>query len=140
MHVCIKGTLTCKYTHHNSQVRPSQAQNLCCGVLRRSLNHPLKGFKYNFILLDVKRSRILGRTEMDCITNIRFAIQHIVLHACALMTVLVREFEESLLGRLGCKLEAKSKLDYTTVGKEGMDWVHMDKVRDSTENCEPSRS
>jgi hypothetical protein len=69
-----------------------------------------------------------------------FAIQHIVLHACALMTVLVRESEEGLFRRLGCKLEDKSKLDCTTVGKEGMDQVHRDKVRDSTEHYEPSRS
>jgi hypothetical protein len=47
------------------------------------------------------------------------------------MTVLVRESEESLFGRLGCKLEDKSKVDSTTVRKEGMDWIHMDKIRDS---------
>jgi hypothetical protein len=40
----------------------------------------------------------------------------------------------------GCKLEDKNKLDCTTVGKEGMDWVHMDMVRDSTEHYEPSGS
>jgi len=63
-----------------------------------------------------------------------------VLHECTMMTVLVRESEERLFGRLWCKLEDKSKVDCTTVGKEGMDWVHMDKVRDSTEHYEPSRS
>jgi len=57
-----------------------------------------------------------------------------------MMTVLVRESEERLFGRLWCKLEDKSKVDCTTVGKEVMDWVHIDKVRDSTEYYEPSRS
>jgi hypothetical protein len=56
------------------------------------------------------------------------------------MTVVVRESEESLSGRLSCKLEDKNKMDCTTVGKEGMDWVHVDKVRDATEHYETSRS
>jgi hypothetical protein len=56
------------------------------------------------------------------------------------MTVFVRECEESLFGRLGCKLEDNRKMDFTRLWKEGMDWVHMDKVRDSTEHYEPSRS
>ena len=63
-----------------------------------------------------------------------------MLHECTMMTVLVRESVERLFGRLWCKLEDKSKVDCTTVGKEVMDWVHIDKVRDSTEYYEPSRS
>ena len=63
-----------------------------------------------------------------------------MLYACAVMAVLVRESEESLFGRLGCKLEDKNKMVCTVVGKEGVDWVHVDKVRDATEHCEPSRS
>jgi hypothetical protein len=55
------------------------------------------------------------------------------------MTVLVRESEEGLFGILGCKLE-DNKMVCTVVGKEGTDWVHMDKVRDATEQYEPSRS
>jgi hypothetical protein len=42
-----------------------------------------------------------------------------------MMTVLVRANEESLFGRLGCKLEDKNRMDCTAVGKEGMDLVHM---------------
>jgi hypothetical protein len=56
-----------------------------------------------------------------------------------MMTVLFRECEESLFGRLGCKLEDR-KIGFTRLWKEGMDWVPMDKVRDSTEQYEPSRS
>lgn len=49
-----------------------------------------------------------------------------MLHVRTMMTVLVRESEESLFGGLWCKLEDKNKMDCTRVGKEGMDWVRMD--------------
>lgn len=86
----------------------------------------------------LKEHRFWEGQRWTILATSSFAIQH-VLCACPVMTVLVRESGKGPLGILGCKLEDKNKMVRTAVGKEGVDWVHMDKVRDATEQYEPSR-
>jgi hypothetical protein len=67
--------------------------------------------------------------------NIKFCHSANCLDAWTMMTILVTEHEEKRrFGRCRCKLEGKNKMDCTTLGKDGMDWLNMAKDRDSSEH------